>query len=111
MKKNYSFGDIVLVQFTFSDSLETKRRPGLVLLDMGDEDVIVAKITTKPYYTDFDYQVKEWEKAGLLRPSTIRLHKINTIAKSFIDRKLGKLKFSDCQEIKIQLPKIWGERM
>ncbi len=109
--KNYSSGDIVLVKFTFSDTLDTKRRPGLVLLDMGDEDVMVAKITSKPYYTDFDWQIKEWEKAGLLRPSTVRLHKINTLAKSLIDRKLGQLESSDWQDIKIKLQQIWLERI
>lgn len=108
---NYASGDIVLVKFTFSDSLETKRRPGLVLLDIGDEDVMVAKITSKPYYTDFDWQIKEWEKAGLLRPSTVRLHKINTLAKSLIDRKLGQLESSDWQDIKIKLQQIWLERI
>ena len=42
---NYQFGELVLVAFLFAGAAETKRRPGLVLLDTGDEDMIIAKIT------------------------------------------------------------------
>jgi len=108
MMKNYSSGEIILVRFSFSDTQETKRRPALVLLDTEDEDVIVAKITSRLYYTDFDVQIKEWQKAGLLRPSTLRLHKINTLAKSVIDRKLGQLELEDWQSIKIKLDHIFS---
>lgn len=57
--------------------------------------------------TDFDISITEWQKAGLLRPSTVRLHKINTLAKSLIDRPLGTLESSDLQKIKSKLKQIW----
>ncbi|ACK65863.1 hypothetical protein PCC8801_1820 [Rippkaea orientalis PCC 8801] len=104
---NYFAGEIVLVEFFFTETTEKKRRPGLVLLDTGDEDIIVARITSKPHYTDFDIYINEWQKAGLLRPSTVRLHKINTLAKSLINRRLGQLESSDLQNIKIKIQEIW----
>ena len=55
--KNYFTGEIVLVSFIFTQTTETKRRPGLVLLDTGDQDIIVAKITSQPYYTNFDIEI------------------------------------------------------
>ncbi len=105
---NYDSGEIILIEFVFSDIQQTKRRPGLVLLDTGDEDIIVAKITSRPYYTQFDLTITEWQKAGLLRPSTVRLHKINTLSKSLINRRLGKLESSDWQKIKEKLAELWG---
>ncbi len=44
---NYDSEEIILIEFVFSDIQQTKRRPGLVLLDTGDEDIMVAKITSK----------------------------------------------------------------
>jgi mRNA-degrading endonuclease toxin of MazEF toxin-antitoxin module len=44
---NYEFGDVVLVDFPQSGIDETKRRPALVVLDIGDADVVLAPITTR----------------------------------------------------------------
>ncbi|MDJ0728382.1 MAG: type II toxin-antitoxin system PemK/MazF family toxin [Crocosphaera sp.] len=105
---NYESGEIILIQFVFSDIQQTKRRPGLVLLDTADQDIIVTKITSRLYYTKFDFIIQEWQKAGLLRPSTVRLHKINTLSKSLINRRLGKLEPSDWQKVKEKLGELWG---
>ena len=105
---NYDSGEIILIQFVFSNIQQTKRRPGLVLLDAGDEDIIVAKITSRPHYTKFDLTITEWQKAGLLRPSTVRFHKINTLSKSLINRRLGKLEPNDWQKIKEKLAELWS---
>ncbi|MBI3582652.1 MAG: type II toxin-antitoxin system PemK/MazF family toxin [Nitrospinae bacterium] len=43
---SYKLGDIVLVDFIQSDG-ERKRRPALVILDIGDSDIVLAPITTK----------------------------------------------------------------
>ncbi|ACK70901.1 conserved hypothetical protein [Gloeothece citriformis PCC 7424] len=104
--ENYHTGEIVLVNFVFTETTAIKRRPGLVLLDTGDKDLILAKITSQPHYTNFDVEISEWQKAGLLRPSTVRLHKLNTLAKSLIDRRLGQLEKSDWQKIKAKIQEI-----
>lgn len=54
---NYQFGELVIVAFLFAGATETKRRPGLVLLDTGDEDMIVAKITSQIPRTTFDVEI------------------------------------------------------
>ncbi len=86
-----SFGDIVLLKFPFSDGGKSKKRPALVLADTEDEDVIVCRITSKLYDSDFDFAIKDWQKCGLKLPSVIRLHKIATLEKSLIDQKIGKI--------------------
>ena len=37
--RNYQSGEIVLLLFPFADTKEVKKRPALVILDAGDEDV------------------------------------------------------------------------
>jgi mRNA interferase MazF len=68
----YERGDLVLIAFPFSSTTETKQRPALVLLDTGDEDILVARVTTQSNTTPFDVTIRDWKAAGLLAPSTIR---------------------------------------
>ncbi len=79
------------MKFPFSDGGKSKKRPALVLADTEDEDVIVCRITSKLYDSDFDFEIKDWQKCGLKLPSVIRLHKIATLEKSLIDQKIGKI--------------------
>ena len=41
----YQPGDVVLLAFPFTDGVRQKQRPALVLLDTGDPDIVVARIT------------------------------------------------------------------
>jgi hypothetical protein len=43
----YRFGDILLLSFPFTGGIGSKRGPALVLLDTGDADVLVARITSQ----------------------------------------------------------------
>ena len=43
----YKFGEIVLVEFPQSGIVQRKKRPALVVLDIGDADVVLAPITTR----------------------------------------------------------------
>ena len=45
----YEFGDVVLVDFPQSGSDQPKRRPALVVLDIGDADLLLAPITTREF--------------------------------------------------------------
>jgi hypothetical protein len=44
---NYEFGEIVLVDFPQSGRVQRKKRPALVVLDVGDADAVLAPITYK----------------------------------------------------------------
>ncbi|MEG3924525.1 MULTISPECIES: type II toxin-antitoxin system PemK/MazF family toxin [unclassified Microcoleus] len=105
---NYQFGELVIVAFLFAGTAETKRRPGLVLLDTGDEDMIVAKITSQIPRTTFDVEIQEWQKAGLKRPSAVRLHKLNTLQKSLVERRLGILTPDDLVQVRDRVKQIWS---
>ena len=84
-----AFGEIVLLKFPFTDGEKSKKRPALVLVDTQDKDIIVSRITSKLYNSDFDYEIKNWGKCGLKLPSVIRLHKIATLEKTLVDQSIG----------------------
>lgn len=84
----YQTGEVILVSFLFTSATVSKRRPGLILLDTGDQDVIVARITGQVSRTYFDVEITQWQKAGLLQPSLVRVNKIITLEKRSIERNL-----------------------
>ncbi len=89
--KKYYFGDIVLLKFPFTDGKTIKKRPAIVILDTNDGDLVVARITSQLFNTEFDIIVENWRDSGLKLPSVIRLHKLATLEKSIVDLKLGRI--------------------
>ncbi|MCX7841313.1 MAG: type II toxin-antitoxin system PemK/MazF family toxin [Anaerolineae bacterium] len=105
---NYNPGDIVLIDFPFVSGNETRRRPALVLLDTGDADVVVARVTSQPRSDAFDVEITEWQTSGLLLPSIARLHKLATLEKRLIVRTLGRLSPTDSQAVAKILRQIFA---
>ena len=95
----YTIGEILLCSFPFSNG-QIKKRPALVVLDYGDKDVLVTRITSHIPQSMFDYRIIEWQKAGLLLPSTVRASKITFLDKTYIERSLGLLEQSDIETFK-----------
>ena len=95
----YKTGDILLLAFPYSDGSTVKRRPALVLADTGDDDIIVARITSQKAQSKYDVDIIDWQQAGLKIPSIARLHKIATLEKKLIDRKLESLTSDDLSKI------------
>ena len=52
----YNFGDIIIIDFPQSGLIQRKRRPALILLDIGDIDIVLAPITTKERLGPGDYK-------------------------------------------------------
>jgi mRNA interferase MazF len=100
---NYEFGEIILIDFPQSDSTQSKKRPGLIILDIGDADVVLAPITTKERFGRGDYKIRDWQLSGLLCQSWVRLAKIACLEKRDITRRLGLLTNHD-QEM---VSKVW----
>jgi len=73
-EQHYQSGEVVLVSFPFADATGARRRPALVLLDTGDADIVVARVTSQIVRTVFDVELVEWQQAGLLLPSVVRIH-------------------------------------
>ena len=106
----YNPGDTVLVDFPFVSGNETRSRPALVLLDTGDADVVVARVTSQSRSDARDVEIADWSAAGLLLPSVARLHKLATLEKRLIVRTLGRLSPADRQSAAKVLGEIFAER-
>jgi mRNA interferase MazF len=100
------FGEVVLIKFPFTTDTTAKKRPALVILDPDDGDILLARISSQPVESDFETTVAEWENAGLLLPSYVRLHKMATLQKSLIDKSLGRLSPSDLQIVREKLKEM-----
>jgi mRNA interferase MazF len=59
------------------------------LVDTGDADVLLARITTQLRTTAYDLQITDWQRAGLRGPSIVRLHKLATVDKSEVLKRIG----------------------
>ncbi|MEG4535440.1 type II toxin-antitoxin system PemK/MazF family toxin [Microcoleus sp. D2_18a_D3] len=58
--------------------------------------------------TNFDVEIQEWQQAGLKRPSVVRLHKVNTLQKSLVERRLGILTPDDLAQVRDRVKQIWS---
>ncbi len=105
---NYQPGDLLLVAFPYTTGAQTKSRPAMVIVDTGDADVVVARVTTQSLQTDHDVPIKDWRGAGLLAPSVVRVHKLATLEKSLVQRCLGRIQSADRAAISAALRRIFG---
>ena len=106
--KQYNAGEVLLLSFPFTDTTGFKRRLALVLLDTADEDIIVARVTSQTAQIAFDVELMDWKKAGLLFPSVTRVHKVATLEKRLVDRKLGKLTRRDWTRVRAIIGQLWS---
>jgi len=87
-------GDIIVVEFPFSDLKNVKRRPALVVKIPKGEDIIVAQITGSSYEPSVEIVTHEgdFKQGNLKRDSFVRIDKIASIEKSLIKYRAGSLK-------------------
>ena len=91
---SYSFGDVVLVPFPFTDQSAAKRRPAVVVssdaYNRARPDVVVMAITSQQstYSRVGEVMVTDWKAAGLLKASTVKPI-LTTVERSLITRNLG----------------------
>ena len=107
---------IVLVPFPFDDLSSYKVRPALCLTsEIGDfEQVVTAfissRIPPKLYPSDMVLRPDGpgWEKSGLITDSVVRLHKIVTIQKNMIRRRIGRLDEDSSAVVRMKLNTVFN---
>lgn len=87
-------GEVVVLEFPFSNLIQVKRRPSLVIKVPKGDDIIVCQITGKSYEKSVEIPIKKEDfHAGNLKvESYMRLDKIFSIEKSLVKYKVGRLK-------------------
>ncbi len=108
----YKRGDIVLVDFGFSEGTGYKKRPTLIISSDNyhndRQEVIVVAITGNIKRALFgDTKIDKWKEAGLICPSLVT-GIMRTIKGTMILRKLGTLLLQDFQKVQKNLGKALG---
>lgn len=106
----YSPGDVVLVNFVFSDESGIKRRPVLVVsaarYQEKRQEAIVAAITSHVERLLIgDYKMKDWRESGLLFPSAVT-GILRTVKQDMINRQLGTVSEHDLRGVRRKLREI-----
>jgi mRNA interferase MazF len=100
-----------LVPFPFTDLSATKTRPAVVVsTDAYRHETgsfLVAMITAASHDTSYDYALRDWQAANLLKPSWVRA-KIATIQPSLIRFRPGTLSADDLAHVDARLRAALG---
>lgn len=106
--ESLSIGQIVLVNFPFSDLTRQKLRPCLVIGLAEFGDVLVCQITSKRYSSRraISLTKKDFQSGSLIVDSFIRPDKIATLEQDMMLQILGTLKTSKIGQVKTAVKKI-----
>lgn len=102
-------GDIVVLNFPFTDLSQFRKRPVLVVADLQGEDIILCQITGEKREDIYSIilQNSDLEKGNLKKESRIRPNKLFTGEKSTILYKIGNLKQLKIKEVENKIINIF----
>ena len=92
----YSKGDIILINFPFSDLVNAKKRPMVVLAEKG-EDIIGCAVTSNPKSEGI--LIESFEEGNLPLKSKIKYWQIHTFLKDLAIRKVARISKSTHKEL------------
>jgi mRNA interferase MazF len=95
----YSQGDVVLLRYPFTDLLASKQRPAVIISAdwfnaLRNDYVLVASTSQIPpslARDELSLSTDDLAKAGLPKPSIVKLGKIATLEQSLVLKRLGTL--------------------
>ncbi len=93
-------GDVVLVRFPFTDLTSQKRRPVLVVspneFSLHHGDIVVVPLTS--CRQEHGFCLGKWREAGLVKPTWLKAL-VATVAKSLVEKRLGKIRPEDRHQV------------
>lgn len=109
----YSFGDVILVPFPFTDQSQSKQRPAVVVssarYNTERPDLVLMAITSQvrspPAFGESS--VRDWQPAGLIKPSVIK-PVLATLDQRLVRKTLGRLSETDRSAITAVLHLLLG---
>jgi len=96
----YSKGDIVIINFPFSDLTNAKKRPMIVLAEKG-QDIIGCAITSNPESEGIPLDT--FEEGSLPLKSKIKYWQIHTFLRSLVERKIAKISKNTQKELSTKI--------
>jgi mRNA interferase MazF len=109
----FSFGDVVLVPFPFTDQSGTKKRPAVVASSAGynanRRDLVIMAVTSQ-VRTPLGFGealIADWNAAGLIKPSVMKPVFV-TVEQGLVIRTMGRLGTADLMAIREVLDVVFG---
>jgi mRNA interferase MazF len=109
----FSFGDVVLVPFPFTDQSGTKKRPAAVVssasYNASRRDIVIMAITSQVRMplAFGEAMVGDWHAAGLIKPSVLK-PVFTTIEQHLVVRTLGRLNAADDKALREVIGDVIG---
>jgi len=94
-------GDVVVLNFPFSDLSQTKRRPALVIATLRGDDVILCQITSQARADEYSVRLgsADFVSGGLNRSSSIRPNRLFTADADIIVYRAGRVSETKLKDI------------
>lgn len=94
-------GDVVVLNFPFSDLSQTKRRPALVLAAVKGDDVILCQITSQSKSDPYSIPLEgaDFTSRGLNQSSRIRPNRLFTADEGIVRYRAGHVSDAKVNEV------------
>ncbi|MFH1870705.1 MAG: type II toxin-antitoxin system PemK/MazF family toxin [Pseudomonadota bacterium] len=109
----YSFGDVVLVPFPFTDQSGAKKRPAVIVsssaYNTGRRDLVIMAITSQ-VRTPLGFGealITDWQAAGLIKSSVLK-PVLTTIEQGLVIRTMGALSAVDLRSLRETITHVVG---
>lgn len=105
----FEVGDIIVAPIPFSNLVQVKLRPALVIRPKETDDLIVLKITSKGNEYPFDVELtgKDLEKGSLASESVIQVDFPIVIEKQAVQQIIGKITSKKLTEVKQKIKELY----
>ena len=100
----YSKGDVIIINFPFSDLVNAKKRPMVVLAEKG-EDIIGCAITSNP--NSEGVSIDNFEEGSLPLKSKIKYWQVHTFLKDLAIKKVAKISKKTHKELLKQIDTLF----
>lgn len=89
--EKYLKGDVVIIPFPYSDLVQRKRRPALVLANLKENDLILCQITSQLRQSKYFVPLNDdnFTTGQLPIPSNIHCSLVFTMCKNLVIKKVG----------------------
>lgn len=93
--------DIWIADVAFEDDITKSKLRPVLIIDNQKAIILTVKMTSQPprinYYAE--YQIQEWQKAGLNKPTVVRISKIIKLSPTLFKKKIGVLHYKDRKKV------------
>jgi mRNA-degrading endonuclease toxin of MazEF toxin-antitoxin module len=99
---------VYIAEIPFIGADNGKLRPVIVISEPQGQYklVVVVPISSQPKREAADLSLKEWQAAGLIKPSVARVHRLTTLMQSDLKTELGHISALDARMLRKALSNL-----